>query len=295
VSRCDLCAERLRDQDVVWIKDGLAIARCPRCTLVQRRGRPARADLDAIYGGGYFRASDDDLGGQGYADYLADADFHRVHARRRLALLAQLGAPGALLDVGAAAGFFVAEATAQGWDARGIDVSPEMTAWGRERLGVELETAAFGEAAAPPGSLAALTMWDYLEHSLSPRRDLEDASAMLRPHGLLALSTGDIGSLAARLSGSRWHLLTPRHHNFFFTRTTLRRYLAEAGLQPVFERHLGARYPLRYLAHKSRLVLPTALADALSGLVARSRVAELGIPVNLRDILTVIARKRERR
>ena len=32
----------------------------------------------------------------------------------------------------------------------------------------------------------------------------------------LALSTGDVGSLAARLSGSRWHLLTPRHHNYFF-------------------------------------------------------------------------------
>ena len=44
------------------------------------------------------------------------------------------------------------------------------------------------------------------------------AATLLVPGGVIAVSTGDAASLAARAFGSHWHLLTPRHHNFFFTR-----------------------------------------------------------------------------
>ena len=64
-------------------------------------------------------------------------------------------------------------------------------------------------------------MWDYIEHSLDPRSEVEKAHELLRRGGILALSTGDVDSLVGRLSGSRWHLLTPRHHNFFFGSSTL--------------------------------------------------------------------------
>jgi hypothetical protein len=64
-----------------------------------------------------------------------------------------------------------------------------------------------------------------------PRRTLEVAHDWLRPGGLLALSTGNIGSVAARLHGRDWSLMTPPWHQFYFSRRTLRRLLESVGFR----------------------------------------------------------------
>jgi hypothetical protein len=135
-------------------------------------------------------------------------------------------------------------------------------------------------------------MWDYIEHSIDPLGDLRRAHDLLRTGGLLALSTGDVHSLVARASGSRWHLLTPRHHNFFFSARNLRLACERAGFEVVSVRHPGSRYSLRYLTYKLRSVLPEStlvrrVGDAFSA-GARGRLA---VPVNLGDIVTVVARR----
>ena len=65
-------------------------------------------------------------------------------------------------------------------------------------------------------------MWDVIEHLPDPRRTVEAAWERLRPGGLLALSTGDVGSMAARLHGRDWSLMTPPWHQFYFSRKTMR-------------------------------------------------------------------------
>jgi hypothetical protein len=108
---------------------------------------------------------------------------------------------------------------------------------------------------------------------------------------VLALSTGDAETLVARLSGSRWHLLTPRHHNFFFTAATLSRLLARSGFDVVTLDHRGSRYPLRYLVHKLRTLVPLRALDTLTGRLAQGRLGAVALPVNLWDIVTVVARR----
>jgi 2-polyprenyl-3-methyl-5-hydroxy-6-metoxy-1,4-benzoquinol methylase len=284
---CPLCATTFQPAPRVRRrKDGHDILRCPCCTLLFRAELPTASEVEAIYGLPYFRRERD--GAEGYLDYVADAEAHRETARRRLALLERFLRPGALLDVGAAAGFFVAEARARGWAAAGVDVSAAMVEWGREHLGVPLQHGTLTSVEAAPGSLEALTMWDYIEHSTDPVGDLRRARELLRRGGLVALSTGDAGSLVARLSGARWHLLTPRHHNFFFTRRTLTALLHRCGFEVLLLDHRGTRYPLRYLAHKARLVLPGV--ERFAGRLAGSRLGSIAVPMNLFDIATVVAR-----
>lgn len=274
-----------------WTKHDFTILRCPACGLLFRRELPSPEELEALYGAEYF-AGDESLRGQGYLDYTGDAHTHRALARARLAALESLVAHGRLLDVGAAAGFFVDEARRRGWEATGIDVSRVMVDWGRSELGVPLERATLASAAVPDGTLDALTMWDYIEHSLDPRADLERAHALLRGGGVVALSTGDAASLVARVSGSRWHLLTPRHHNFFFSAATLPALLARTGFEIVLLDHRGARYPVRYLLHKLRLTSGARAVSAPARRIAESRVGAVTVPANLRDIVTVLARRR---
>src|SRR5439155_22918007 len=210
---------------------------------------PSTEELQEIYAPEYFKASAE-APADGYADYLADGERHRETARRRLSLIDRfVPAHGRLLDVGAAAGFFVDEALRAGWDAQGIDIAPQVVDWGRRELDVPLRVGGITTVEAPD-MFNVVTMWDYIEHSLDPAGDVAKSNELLFDDGLVALSTGDADSLAARLSRSRWHLLTPRHHNFFFGASTLVRLLERGGFEVVWLGHPGSRYSLAHLTYK---------------------------------------------
>jgi SAM-dependent methyltransferase len=291
-TRCNLCETPVgAGQRPRWTKDGYEVFRCRSCGLLFRGDLPTPDELLSIYDPSYFRRED---GGDanGYADYLSDEFEHRLTARRRVDRLNRASHGGCLLDVGAAAGFFMDEARAQGWEARGIDVSPDMSGWGREHLGLDIATGLFQTSDYPTDSFDAVTMWDYIEHSIDPARDFAKAAQVLRPGGVLMLSTGDAASIVARLSGRRWHLLTPRHHNFFFTVDTLRRYLSGNGFEVISARHPGAHYSLRYIVHKLGTMAPRSTGlRGLSEAVAARPLGERSLRLNLFDIATVVARR----
>jgi SAM-dependent methyltransferase len=291
MSTCLLCDAPVDPRtDLAWRKDGYDIVKCPSCGLVFRLDLPEVQDLSRIYAEGYFRARPDRTGRRGYANYLGDAALHRANARRRLRLLAsRIPERGRLLDVGCAAGFFVDEARRDGWEASGVDVSATMVDWAVSELGAPVRRANFAEVDVAPPQLDAITMWDYIEHAIDPRRDLLKAYEHLRAEGVLALSTGDIGALSARLTGRNWHLLTPEHHNYFFSANTLRRLLDVTGFDVLEARHRAGLYSLDHVLHK--LGAPGAIRRAASR-VARISSGSPGIPLNLYDIVTVVARRR---
>jgi 2-polyprenyl-3-methyl-5-hydroxy-6-metoxy-1,4-benzoquinol methylase len=289
---CNACKGSVdRELDLAWRKDGHDVVRCRACGLLFRADLPSPNDLPELYGAAYFRSGESSQHGEGYADYLAEEELHRLNARRRLRLLEGLGPPGALLDVGCAAGFFLDEAQRRGWDVSGSELSPVMASWAVDELGLEgVVQGSFSEQEWQRGSFDVVTMWDYIEHTLDPTAELSRAVGLLRPGGLLALSTGDAGSVLARLSGRRWHLLTPRHHNYFFTRKALMLALQEAGLTTLLSRYLSARYSVRYLVHKLRTLSDAQPLRGLERRLSRSRFGATAVPVNLGDIVTVVAR-----
>lgn len=292
IMRCNLCNALVpTGQPPHWCKDGYTIFSCRSCGLLFRSELPTGRDLLSVYARGYF-ANDGDGDAGGYADYLSDAREHRLTARRRLTQLGEAVDPGRLLDVGSAAGFFMDEARSAGWEAHGIDVSPDMSAWGRGRLGLDIANGLFQTADYPVGSFDAVTMWDYIEHSIDPSADFAKAAHVLRPGGVLMLSTGDAASLVARLSGRRWHLLTPRHHNFFFTVDTLSRYLKANNFEVVAVGHPSAYYSAHYMVHKLGTMAPRSSAVRwLANWMATRPLGDRSIRFNLGDIVTVGARR----
>jgi 2-polyprenyl-3-methyl-5-hydroxy-6-metoxy-1,4-benzoquinol methylase len=287
--RCPVCEHESDPDDAAFLtKDGFDLVRCPACGLVSRRVLPDRAELAELYADEYFRDAAGTTGG--YADYLADEPLHRSLARRRLQRLETLSYGGrALLDVGAAAGFFVSEAVKRGWDARGVDVSPVMVEYATSRLGVSIACGEIGDVG--DGPFDVVTMWDYIEHAIDPAKDIATVAQLLPPGGMIALSTGDIDSLAARVSGSRWHLLTPRHHNFFFSARTLTRLLETRGFEVEDVRHPGARYSMSHAFYKLGSALPGRASARITRRIGDSRIGAWGVPINLFDIVTIVARR----
>ncbi len=294
LSTCILCSATVdSDASLAWHKDGLDIVRCPVCGLVFRADPPDEDVLGEIYDEDYFRDQPDRASRHGYSDYLRDAPLHRANARRRLRqLAARIPKRGRLLDVGCAGGFFVDEAQRAGWEASGIDVSAAMVAWATDELGVSVTRGSFANPEVILPQFDAVTMWDYIEHSIDPRADFVKAHDHLTPGGVLALSTGDIGTLSARLTGSRWHLLTPEHHNVSYTTKTLSLLIESTGFADVEARHRASLYSIAHVLYKLETLAPLDAIRRGAARVGRSSVGASGVPLNLYDIVTIVARRR---
>jgi len=291
VTACNLCRASVAENELRWVRDGYAIVRCSTCSLLFRREMPAQDAVSRLYTDEYFAAAGRASKGEGYLDYVADEQVHRRNARRRLKLLQKFVEPRALLDVGCAAGFFLEEARQRGWMVCGVELAPSMVRMARERYGLDIVEGSFADAEFSAESFDCVTMWDYIEHSLDPVGDLRHAHDLLRPGGIVALSTGDVGSLLARLSGRRWHLLTPRHHNYFFSRPTLQQALTMVGFRVRTVTTLASRYPVDYLMHKLQTMSSSSWLERGARLVAGTRVGRVAVPINLFDIVVVVAQR----
>lgn len=77
------------------------------------------------------------------------------------------------------------------------------------------------------GEFDVVTAIEVLEHTLAPVQELRRMRELLRPGGLLFLTTGNAAPFAARLT--RWPYVVPEIHVSFFEPATLKRAFARAG------------------------------------------------------------------
>jgi 2-polyprenyl-3-methyl-5-hydroxy-6-metoxy-1,4-benzoquinol methylase len=225
---CESCGSL--EADTVYDAEGYQVARCRACGLVFVRNPPTEESLPRFYDREYW----EDPERPGYGGYGEAEPRKRHHFRGLLRSLERLAAPpGDLLEVGSAYGYFLAEARLRGWRVQGVEPSAHAAAEARDRLGLAVHRGRLEDLPDAPSSVDVVTMWDVIEHLPRPLRTLRAAAARLRPGGVLAVSTGDVASLSARLHGRNWSLLTPPWHLFYFSRRTLAAMVQRAGLEVV--------------------------------------------------------------
>ena len=137
-----------------------------------------------------------------------------------------------LLDIGCGEGFFLYNASKAGYNARGIELSQYAVGYAKSEFGLDIEAGCFREAQFPENYFDVVTMWQVLEHMPYPLSILKDAHRILKPGGLLAVSTPDIGGIPARVLRRRWWNIRRIHINQFTTET-LMNMLQSAGLKGV--------------------------------------------------------------
>jgi len=193
-----------------------------------------------------------------------------------------------LLDVGAYIGIFVEVASANGWQALGVEPS----AWATG-VAQEMDLPVFqGTLEAPvlnDRRFDVITMWDVIEHMDSPATEIARARDLLNPGGVLAIHTMDVDSLTARLMGRRWPWLMDMHVEYF-SQDTLKRLLQDRGMEVLWSGIQGRYLSLGYLASRvSGLSRPLGrLADAV---VRETGLTNRAILVNFGDLFTVYARR----
>jgi SAM-dependent methyltransferase len=267
-------------QRYLYSKEACDILQCEKCGL----GRAETAGFDPVsyYSQEYFSGGQPD----GYADYLGAEPVLRRDFARVLAFLRQYRPRGRLLEIGCAYGFFLQEARRH-FDVSGIELAKDAAAYCR-RSGLNvLQGGVDEDKFRRLGMMDVIILLDVIEHLPNPKETIELCSHHLSPGGVLLLTTGDFGSVVARVAGAKWRLMTPPQHLWFFTRESFRRFAESAGLEFVSYDHPWKLVPLSLITFQLARILglrPTRLPQ----------VSGFGIPINLFDAMRVVLRKPSR-
>ncbi len=164
------------------------------------------------------------------ADATVVQDSRLSVARSQIALVNRYEPGRSLLDIGCGEGFFLSMAARAGYTVKGVDLSSDAAEYARETFGVDVEAKPLEELQFPENCFDVVTLWQVLEHVPYPLGLLKEVHRILRPEGLLVVSTPNFDGAPARVMGTRWWDITRLHINHF-TCTTLTAILQKAGFR----------------------------------------------------------------
>lgn len=206
--------------------------------------------LDALYSEGYFEDSGSEAGYAEYADqeeeYLATfaEDVRRIQTFR---------STGSLLDIGCGYGYFLRQALDKGFDAYGIDRSPDAIQEAEKHSpGRVFEGTIETVEALSNRKFDVIFASHLVEHVLDPRSFVQELAQHLSADGILVFVTPNIESWLARISGSRWVSFKIPEHVAYYAPSTIRQLVETAGLEIVAIDSAYQYYGLPFLMSKIR-------------------------------------------
>jgi 2-polyprenyl-3-methyl-5-hydroxy-6-metoxy-1,4-benzoquinol methylase len=225
MATCHACASP--DSELVLSKADrkLAVRRCGSCGFAYLESwGDSLSSADELYDY-YAEIREEDLARRHTAENRA----------RQLELLEgiQRHAPGRkLLDVGCGDGQLLETAGDAGWDAMGVDLSEAAIDLCQKR-GLNATCTDFFSDSLDEERFDVIVMSELIEHVPEPQRFMKRAAELLRPGGILYLTTPNFGSLARRALGESWSVVHPEHIGYF-EKATLRAMACDgAGLREV--------------------------------------------------------------
>jgi SAM-dependent methyltransferase len=258
------------------------ILKCPSCGLVFADAQINADTLRELYQQSYFF-------GDEYLNYVEDKPFLQKNLLARVLTLRKFSQGGALFEIGCAYGFFL-ELAEEYWAAEGCDISSQACSYARDH-GMNAVSGDFMALDVWENHYDVVALWDTIEHLSRPDLYIEKAARILKSGGTLCATTGDIGSLMARIRKQHWRLIHPPTHLFYFDRKTIGQLFAKHGLEIVHFEHCGYSRSVQQIIY-SLLVLnhETPFRRKLYDLV--KPLFGFSLYLNLHDIMFVIAHKK---
>ncbi len=210
---CPLCGAD--DAAALWPAPPTAVVRCRRCGLRYIAPRLAAHVESADY----------------YVErYLPEIAIHGAGADGPIRDIERYVAPGRLLDVGCALGDHLVAARGRGWRVAGVELAPYAAAYARATHGLDVHCGTVHDLPAADGTFDAVLMAEVVEHLSDPLPTLRRVAALLRPGGVVWLSTPNAAGLAAAVLGPAWDRIEPAGHLCYFDTATLAHLARSAGL-----------------------------------------------------------------
>ncbi|MDP6437811.1 MAG: class I SAM-dependent methyltransferase [Gammaproteobacteria bacterium] len=235
---CNLCGSA--DRCLVAEENQYNVVRCEECGLLYVSPQPTDEDLSEFYAQYFPEESGDIWGEMMRRNFDLDSEY----------LLRKTGARGKALDIGCGHGEFLRRFAERGWDAFGLDFSPEAAAAANEIEGVQASQGEFAAGLFEAESFDVVTAWYVLEHARAPRTFVEEAFRILKPGGMFGIRVPNMVFSKVFLAmkkipnmdkllfamnidtdnkSSHFNIIDPPAHLFGFTPKTIEKLLSDVG------------------------------------------------------------------
>lgn len=239
---CDQCGAV--EYQVVLVKEGFRYVRCRTCSQVYVNPRLGKhINYQATIGEGCYVNNDPPQ--KDFSKLLEQV--RSIECYRKI---------NRVIDVGAGRGWFLRAAAKEGWETWAVEINRfalEILAQaGLDKIIAEPAL----EFEAPPESADVVRLWDVMAHLESPRRAVEHVYKILRPGGLLLISTLNFASLSRWVSGPNWVLLNGADHITVFEPQTIRGLLTDVGYRILSFKTKGYKPQSQLYFSEQKLPLP---------------------------------------
>lgn len=284
---CLLCKSSCTKK--IFAKGAHQIYQCLECDFVFTLQKPSLDIIKKLYSEQYFN----DENGQGFGNYRLEKKAISRTSSFRLKQISLLKNDGKnILEVGCGMGFFL-EAARRYYTVKGIEISDYACSYARNEFALDVVQGTILETSIEPMSFDIVAMWDVIEHLSDPVATIQEIHRVMAPKGLLSISTGDIGSFLCRLQGKSWRLYDPPYHLGYFSQKTIRDLLLKAGFEVIQIKRNWEWHSLGYLLHCLTVYYDKVFFKSLRRILVRAGAGKIIFPINLGDIMTVFALKRE--
>jgi len=267
LNSCPLCQQKNFQR--VFKKGRRQIVRCLNDNLVVVNPKPTREEIARLYSPKYFRSLN---------PYLKDHQAHLKYFRQKLDQIEKRIKKGSLLDVGCGWGFLLSEAQKRGWSALGIDLSYSAVASCR-RQGLKVKQGTLKTAKLPSRNFTVITSFQTIEHVTNPLVHLQEIYRLLKPGGLLVMTTPNYDSWTRILMGENWFGYRHQEHLFFLNPAVVRLLLEQAGYGKIEIRRDDQRvFSLSYYLTRLAGFYPTNIVKTASDVVKRV-LGNLPLPI----------------
>lgn len=200
------------------------IVKCKSCGLVQVNPQPSFEEVSKYYTNDYFTKRTD----RGYDNYYSSEIRNEIERVFQLNLkdLNFFEWENSLiekktLDIGSAAGYFVAYMKFRNWNSIGIEISDEPVRFAKEILKQEVYKNDFLDWDKEfKNKFQLITLWASIEHLHLPKETIQKIYSHLEPNGRIILSTCRYG-IISRLRGIKWRFLNVPEHLYYYSKKNL--------------------------------------------------------------------------
>jgi SAM-dependent methyltransferase len=137
--------------------------------------------------------------------------------------------PGRLLEIGCGNGRRLVQFRDHGWQVEGQEVDAKAARSAREGLGLTVHEGLIADLDLEAESYDAVVLSHVIEHVHDPVGLLTEARRLLKPQGILTVTTPNAIGLGHRTFGAHWYGLDSPRHLFLFSPRTLDAAARRAG------------------------------------------------------------------
>ncbi len=204
----------------IWVK-------CKKCNLVYGNPSASENSLNKYYS----IIAKEKFGGI-YGNIKEKESFLFEMSDVRLNNISRLTDKKTLLDIGTGIGFFVKSALNRGFDANGLELTPEDCEYAKRHYGLDLMQRNF-YSFTETEQYDIVTMFEVIEHMRTPLKDLKRINKLVKMGGIFVIATPILDSEYAKLAKEEnvfWNVVA---HLSYFTKDVLRKYLKSAGFEVI--------------------------------------------------------------